>query len=298
MRLDRFVADAVGTSTSVARRLAVIGAVRHNGRRPPTPTVAVQVGDRLVVDLEALPPAPTTARLSAEDILYEDDWLVAFDKPAGLPSHATVDPNRPHLLGLATAVLAGRGDEPYLGVHHRLDRDTSGVVLFTKRREANAAVAALFAGREIDKTYVACCAGREHTPASWTVRDHLGKVGRVGKVTRYGAVRSGGDPAHTDLRVLGPAGDGAPRGNAGDGPSRRGAVGGDHWLVEARPHTGRTHQVRVHLASSGLPVVGDTLYGGPPGPRVLLHASRLRFRHPVTGDDTVISSPPPTDLTG
>jgi RluA family pseudouridine synthase len=280
-RLDRVVAEALGTSTSAARRLAVTGAVRRNGARPPSPTVLLREGDRLVVDLAALPPAPARVELSEREILYEDAWLVAFDKPAGLPSHATVDPARPHLVGLATAVLAARGPAPYLGVHHRLDRDTSGFVLFTKQRAANAAVAALFAERRIDKTYVARCAGPGHEPATWSVRDHLAKIGRAGKVNRYGAVRSGGEPAHTDLRLLG-----------------RSASGADRWLVEARPRTGRTHQVRVHLASSGLPIVGDVLYGGPPAPRVLLHAERLRFAHPFTGDDVVITSPAPGDIRG
>jgi 23S rRNA-/tRNA-specific pseudouridylate synthase len=296
MRLDRVVAAALGTSATVARRLAATGAVRRNGARPSSPTVEVRAGDRLVVDVGALPPAPPVPQLSAADILFEDDWLIAFDKPAGLPTHATIDPARPHLVGLAMALLTTRDVEPYLGVHHRLDRDTSGVVLFTKVREANAAVASLFADRHMRKTYLACCAGPGHEPPSWTVRDHLGRIGRTGKVARYGPVRSGGEPAHTDLRVLGPADAGASRTRGAD--RRRPSRDDDgRWLVEARPHTGRTHQVRVHLAGSGLPIVGDVLYGGPPGPRVLLHAARLQFRHPRTGVDTVIVSATPADLT-
>lgn len=215
-------------------------------------------------------------------MLLDDEWLIAADKPAGLPMHATADPRRAHFVGAVKAYLAARAPgsgEPYLGVHQRLDLDTSGVVLFTKDAAANAGLARQFERREIEKVYLALVKRPARLPPrAWTVSDTLGRLGR-GRMGRL-APEDRGVPAHTDFRLL--------------------EVLPHALLVEARPRTGRQHQVRVHLANAGLPILGDATYGGAtPGiPRLLLHATRLTLRHPVTGAPLAIASPPPPAFGG
>ncbi len=279
-----------GVSRSAARRAVATGGVRVNGRVERRPGALVRQGDRVDADEpRSSTPAAGAARgvravpatASPLSVVHEDAWLLIVDKPAGVAMHATLDPDRPHLHAMVEQLLRDRGvADPYVGIHHRLDRDTSGVVLFTIDRAANAGVARLFEQRRIEKRYVACVqsASGRRPAEEWTVRDHLGPVGRVGKTTRFGPVRAGGDPAHSDFRLLE-------------------ALRPDRWLVEGRPHTGRTHQLRVHLAGGGFPIVGDRLYGGPPGDRVLLHAQILRFTHPLTGAEIEVIAPVPAELT-
>ncbi len=233
-------------------------------------------------------PSPQPKLWDASRILYEDTWLIAVNKPPGLPTQPTLDATRPSVLSELKAFLQARdGENPYLVLHHRLDRDTSGVVLLTKDPKANAGVGALFSGKTAQKTYQALSLAGAACLDSWEVKNYLGEVGKVGKATQYGAVRSGGDPAHTSFRVL----------------ERLGGA----LLVEAQPHTGRTHQIRVHLAGGGFPILGDEFYGGPmfvklasgarlSFPRVLLHASSLAFSHPITQAELKITSPLPDDF--
>jgi RluA family pseudouridine synthase len=214
--------------------------------------------------------------------------LIAVDKPAGLPTQPTLDAARPSVFSELKAYLQARdGGSPYLALHHRLDRDTSGVLLLSKDPEANAGVGALFSEKTARKTYLALALWGAGRADPWEVKNHLGVVGKVGKASKYGAVRSGGDPAHTDFHVL----------------EGLGGVA----LLEATPRTGRTHQIRVHLAGCGHPILGDDFYGGPlsltlpsglrlKAPRVLLHASSLAFRHPLTNVDLTIACPLPGDF--
>ena len=137
------------------------------------------------------------------------------------------------------------------------------------------------------KTYHALAVGGASAPEEWVVENYLGEVGREGKASRFGAVRSGGDPARTSFRIL---------------ERLPGAL-----LIEASPHTGRTHQIRVHLAEGGHAILGDPFYGGPSQvrinrrgtltiPRVMLHAAALEFVHPVTPAALKITCPRPPDL--
>jgi RluA family pseudouridine synthase len=209
-------------------------------------------------------------------VLYEDDAILAVEKPAGLPTHATADPGRPHLIGLVTAYLARPANtEPYLGVHQRLDRDTSGIVLFAKAPSANPGLARAFAERKVEKTYHALTVrpGRQ-PPSRWGVRSRLAPAGK----RRMTAVGSGGQEAETRFRLI---------------ESFRGGL-----LIEARPVTGRKHQIRVHLADAGLAILGDEVYGSASGKaaRLMLHAVRLALPHPVSGEPLVIESSPPRDF--
>ncbi|HYF65054.1 MAG TPA: class I SAM-dependent methyltransferase [Herpetosiphonaceae bacterium] len=204
------------------------------------------------------------------ELLYCDDDLVAVNKPAGLPTHAPQDdPALADVVSLLKAQLGG----DYLGVHQRLDRDTSGVLLFARRPAANAALAAAFAGRSVSKRYLALVHG---TPdrRSGTISAALAPA-KNGLMQVAGLNDRRAQEAATDYAVLAHT------------PDRRLA------LLELRPHTGRTHQIRVHLLHIGHPVVGDPLYdAGRPAPRLMLHAQELRLAHP-NGGDLAIAAPPP-----
>jgi RluA family pseudouridine synthase len=226
-------------------------------------------------------PSPVT-------LLFEDDWLLAVAKPAGLPSQPTLDPSRPSMQSELKSFLKKRdGREPYLALHHRLDRDTSGVLLFVKDPKANAGVGAMFSEKTAQKTYHALCALGAGCAESWEVKNYLGEKGREGKTVKYGSVKSGGDPAQTFFKELERLAEAS--------------------LVEATPKTGRTHQIRVHLSECGHAILGDPLYGGPTTlmlpsgvrlkiSRVMLHARSLGFRHPMTNEDVLVECDWPSDF--
>jgi RluA family pseudouridine synthase len=219
------------------------------------------------------------------------------NKPPGLPTQPTLDEARANLYALLKKFLAERGDrDPYVGLHHRLDRDTSGVMLFTKRKEPNGEVGRIFQEHRAQKTYLAIVAVSERRedlargksaatgiralPKSWTVENFLGREG--GKAGKMRAVRSGGDRAITEFRCL--------------------AQVERFALVEAKPKTGRMHQIRVHLSEAGSAIVGDTTYGGLRDtrggeiPRVMLHAVALTFPHPISKLEISFTAPLPTDF--
>jgi 23S rRNA (cytosine1962-C5)-methyltransferase len=207
-------------------------------------------------------------------ILYEDEALVAVDKPAGIPSQAA-DPDQPDdLVTRLRTHLAAQGRDPYLGVHQRLDKDTSGVVVMTRRRDANPAVAAQFEGRRVDKRYLAAVKGWSRKGEA-VRRDWLapGDGGRM-RVAREG--QRGAELAVTRVRV-----------------ANRSA---DRALLDVRIETGKTHQIRVQLEHAGAPVAGDRLYGGPEASRLMLHASEIGLTHPTTGKPLRVTSPAPPEL--
>jgi 23S rRNA pseudouridine1911/1915/1917 synthase len=191
-------------------------------------------------------------------ILHERPSLLVVAKPPGVPTEPTRDPARPSVVSLLRAAL-GLPAEAFLQVPHRLDLDTSGVLLIARDRATLGALGEAFASRAIDKTYLAVVHGRPE-PREGTWSSFLGPVERSARATRFGSVRVGGKKAITDYRVL--------------------RDDGERSLVECRPRTGRTHQLRVHLSEAGHPIVGDELYGAPRGEharvgRFLLHAWRL-----------------------
>jgi 23S rRNA pseudouridine955/2504/2580 synthase len=217
-------------------------------------------------------------------VIYRDACLLAIDKPAGLPSQATPDPGRDHAVAWVERYLRHETEvtNPYVALHHRLDRDTTGVLLFATHRDANVGLSRAFSEHLAQKTYLAIVElPGAATPVSdeWTIDNFLAvkKVARSGSRTE--AVRSGGDRAITHFRIL----------------QRLPRV----LVIEALPRTGRTHQIRAHLSQSGLPIIGDKLYGAGRGPwaeRVLLHASRLELPHPVDGSSLVLESAIPEDM--
>jgi 23S rRNA pseudouridine1911/1915/1917 synthase len=294
-RLDVTLADwlpeALGRPVSKAkiRKLIMAGAVTLNGSPVRSAAVDLSPGIKVEADVDPgklfgdQPSHDKKFELTPEGILFEDADLIAVSKPPGLPSHPTVDEARDNLFIAVTRFLKKRdGDAPYLGIHHRLDRDTSGIVLFTKSRQVNTAIAESFSRHQVVKIYQALtiAPARVKVPEEWTIRHYLGKVSAKSKRAIYGAVRSGGDFAETSFRII----EHHPHGI---------------W-IEAIPKTGRTHQIRVHLAEYGLPILGDDLYRlqkiNDPAPRLMLHASQLRFPHPLTRAEISVKSPLPEDF--
>jgi 23S rRNA (cytosine1962-C5)-methyltransferase len=212
-------------------------------------------------------------------ILYEDEHLIAVDKPAGVPSQAAeVEHDDDVVARLKRYLGARRGvaaESVYLGVHQRLDRDTSGVMMFALSREANPGLARQFEGREVEKTYVAAVQGLAHLHGERVLRDRLarGTDGRM-QVVRRGDVR--GREAVTRVRVT--------------------ELRQERALVTLGCDTGRTHQLRVQLAHAGAPIAGDRWYGGPPALRLLLHARELRLAHPVTGEMLALQAQLPLEI--
>jgi 23S rRNA (cytosine1962-C5)-methyltransferase len=209
-------------------------------------------------------------------ILHEDADILVLDKPAGIPTHAP-DPSRADdVVTRLQAFLRARGDErAYLGTHQRLDTGTSGVLLFTRRKEANAAIAEQFEKRRAVKTYTACVEAPSKAlgRAGEMVLRHRLAPDKDGLMRALPGGARGGQEAVTHVRVL---------------KRHEGRT-----LVELRPETGRTHQIRVQLAAIGAPIAGDADYGGPPATRLLLHASELQIKHPSSGRTAAFRAPLP-----
>ena len=273
-RIDRVIAARGGISRGEARRALDAGGVFLDGRRCKVAGRPVRAGQRVVVNLAEGGRATAAAEpLARSRLLYADAEVAAIDKPAGVPSQPTLTTDR----GTLPELVAGLLGSPVTLVH-RLDRDTSGVTVFGRTPAAAAALAAAFREGTPEKTYLALCA-RAPAPREGRIDAALGKdPGRAG----LRRVDPRGEPAATRYRTL------------RDGPLAA--------LVEARPETGRTHQIRVHLAHLGAPLLGDARYGGPrrvgelPVPRVMLHARRLELLHPATGARLVLEAPVPEDF--
>jgi 23S rRNA pseudouridine1911/1915/1917 synthase len=278
-RLDVFLSRKLGELTrSQARRLIEDGLVTVDGRQAAKAGLTLEAGQRVQVTIpspEPTSPAPEAIPLR---IVYEDEDLLVIDKPPGLAVH----PSPGHAsYTLVNAVLAHCpqlsriGGEGRPGVVHRLDKDTSGLIIVAKNDEAHLSLARQLKERQVDKTYIALVEGRLEPPEGVIEA----AVGRHPRDRKRMAVVEGGREARTRYRVL----------REVDGRS----------LVEAQPETGRTHQIRVHFASIGHPVTGDPLYGRRGEavvPRQFLHAQRLAFRHPRTGERLELEAPLAEDL--
>jgi 23S rRNA pseudouridine1911/1915/1917 synthase len=276
-RLDLYVAHhCPEVSRSRAQRLIEEGFVTVNGR-PAKASRLLQRGDRVVVRVP--PPSPLDLEPEAIplSIVYEDDDLLVVDKPAGMAVHPGAGRSRHTLVNALLARcpdLAGVGGVLRPGIVHRLDKDTSGLILVAKNDRAHTALSRQLKERTVEKGYLALVTGRLE-PGEGVIE---GAIGRDPHNRKRMAVVEGGRPARTAYRVR-------------EHPA-------DCTLVEVTPSTGRTHQIRVHLAAVGHPVVGDAVYGRP-SPfvgRQFLHACRLGFDHPVDGRRLLFESPLPADL--
>ncbi len=291
-RLDKILLERYPDLTrSRIEGLIKAGYVRVNGALPAKPGAKVAPDD--VIELELPPPVPATPQPEQIPlaIVYEDDELIVVDKPAGLvvhpaPGHATG--TLVNALIAHAPQIASLGCRERPGIVHRLDRETSGLIVVAKTERTMLALARAFAShRDMEKTYLALCHGRPRLD-SGRIENLIGRHSVDRK--RFAIVERGGKVAITNYRVITP-------------PPVQGEAQ-PLSLIECRIETGRTHQIRIHMASLGCPVAGDKVYGKsaldrrltPPPERQLLHAWRLGFRHPVTHEALSFCSPLPADF--
>lgn len=280
--------STTGISNSKIRRLILAGAVQVNGREVRRPAFELRGHSTVTVNFDAerfffeKQPEDVAFEMSDAAVLYEDENMIFVDKPADFPVEQTITGNRANLHDAVVDYLWKRQPElrnpPYVGIMHRLDRTTSGVILFTKTRAVNKEISEVFQSHNLTKQYLAVveaprgadsrhpeqhCHPELVSGAQFTVEMIMGRVTGKSQQGKWGEVPEsrGGQYSKTDFQVL----------------KKITVEGRSCLLIECSLHTGRTHQIRVHLASRGLPILGDELYGGHPAKRLYLHASHLAF---------------------
>ncbi len=283
-RLDRWLAARLPeVSRSHVQQLVADGAVQVDAAPALKPALRLRVGQQVAIELR--PTAEARAFVPqpmALPIIYEDEHVLVIDKPAGLVVHPAAGNWSGTLLNGLLAHHAGAARLPRAGIVHRLDKDTSGLMVVAKTVPAFDALVAMIAARRVRRIYLALTRGPWRQATEVTVDAPIGRDPRQRlRMAVHPAGSTAAKPARTDVRCLA---------HSDAGP----------WaLVGCRLHTGRTHQIRVHLAWLGHPLVGDGLYGGPAAlglRRQALHATRLGLPHPVEGRWLAFDSPPPADL--
>ncbi len=276
MRLDQFLAGPI-ESRAQAQGLIEAGLVQVDGRsRPKRHRVAA--GERVRVAVPALPPVPSVSASEPFSIVHEDPYLLVVDKPAGVVVH----PARGHRTGTLAQALADRaagGEEPTrAGIVHRLDKDTSGLLVIAKSDAVHRALKLALSKRRLHREYLALVEGIP--PArSGTIEAPIGRARQDRKLMSIDSEHP--REARTHFEIV--------------------ETFAGQALLRMVLDTGRTHQIRVHLAAIGHPVCGDSAYGGSACfglQRQFLHAGRLRFEHPVTGRTLDLESDLPPDLVG
>jgi 23S rRNA pseudouridine1911/1915/1917 synthase len=278
-RLDVAVARLCDLTRAQARRLIDEGEVLVDGKAPSKAGIKLAGGEMLAVRMPAPAPATPMPEAIPLSVVYEDAHLIVVDKPAGMPVH----PGPGHSgRTLVNALLSHCPDLPGIGgvqrpgIVHRLDKDTSGLIVAAKDEKAHAGLTRQLSERRMHKTYLALVEGHLQPPEALIDAP----IGR--------------DPGHRQRMAILPSG----RGRDAQTRYRVRDYRDGYTYLEASPITGRTHQIRVHVASLGHPIVGDAVYGKPSSlvGRQFLHAWRLGFRHPVTGDEMRFDAPLAEDL--
>jgi 23S rRNA pseudouridine1911/1915/1917 synthase len=274
-RLDQVLAVPLG-SRAQAQRLIDAGNVKVDGR-VRSKRYLVRAGERIVARAPDFAPIESEGETAPYEIAFEDEHLLVVDKPAGVVVH----PARGHHTGTLSQALAhqgaGGGDPWRAGIVHRLDRDTSGLLVVAKSEEVHRALKELLAARGLRREYLALVDGRP-SARTGTVDAPIGRDRRDRTLMSINTDEPREARTHFEIERLLPA----------------------TALLHVSLETGRTHQIRVHMAAIGHPVCGDTLYGGERSyglERQFLHAARLAFEHPVTGEALDVRSELPEDLT-
>jgi len=280
LRLDQSLPrQCSGLSRTLARKLIDIGGVHISGRRVRSCSRNVKTGEEVTVYCDGLPLDPF--KLSDAHILYHDADIIALNKPAGIETQPTPARYQGTLYAALSLFLADPfrpQSQPSIGMVQRLDRDTSGVILFSISPRAHKPLTMAITAHTLQKTYLALVAGvvpdGDHEIRSLLARSHRDNCVR--------SIARGGKEAVTKYRLL--------------------AASETCSLVEVRPITGRMHQIRVHLSEAGFPLLGDNRYNGPQQlgdlfiHRHMLHARSLEFLHPLNQRSMLITSPIPDDF--
>ncbi len=281
-RLDKVLSACIdGFSRNYLRQLVEQGAVRRNGQVVVKPSARLQAGDHLEVTLQPTPQSRAFIPEAMElDVVYADDDLLVVNKPAGLVVHPAPGNWSGTLLNGLLAWDTRQTELPRAGIVHRLDKDTSGLMLVARSRPCMDALVRSIAQRDVQRQYLAIA----HRP--W-----------VGAPKRDVVAAIGRDPANRlRMAALAPGSTGAKEARTTIELLANTEQG---CLVRCSLHTGRTHQIRVHMASIGHPLLGDTTYGAPTGSaigRQALHAYRLALDHPLRGTRLEFDAPVPPDL--
>jgi 23S rRNA pseudouridine1911/1915/1917 synthase len=268
-RLDRLAARRLGISRSLVQRLIGDGLLLIDNEEA-TPSYKVRAGQRVEAQIPEEDLSPEEIPVP---VVYEDDYMLVVDKPAGLVVHPGAgNPSGTLVNALLTRGIAGGDDPSRPGVVHRLDRDTSGLMVLAKGEPAYSRLVEMMSARRVGRVYRALVVG-EGLPATGTIDSPVGRDPDNPTLMAAGV----GKPAITHFEVL--------------------AQSAGHAMLRVRLETGRTHQIRVHLSAIGHPVYADPLYGEPvSGHRLWLHAERLSFEHPVSGKALEFRSEIPEDL--
>jgi 23S rRNA pseudouridine1911/1915/1917 synthase len=280
MRLDQFLSGEIGDlSRGMIRRIIDLGGVHVAGRRVGRCSHAVKCGQQVEVYLDGRP--LDIPELAEGDMLFHDPYLLAVNKPAGMefqPTHARFKGTVYETVLRYLREKGAAGASTSLGMVQRLDRDTSGIAIFSIHPRSHAGLTAIFAERRVRKGYLALVAGHPPGPAG----QFRSLLARQHRTNRMKSVEKGGREAITRYRVI----------EEFDGAS----------LVDIEIPTGRSHQIRVHFSEAGHPLLGDTAYKGPASlnnlslPRQMLHAAALDLAHPVSGKALSIVAPLPDDM--
>lgn len=280
IRIDEYLrqvlAEAVGEncSNSKIRRLIVAGAVSVNGRTVTRPAFELRGKSKVSVIFDRdkffyeKQPDDVEFHVTDKDVLFEDENLIFINKPAFFPVEQTIVGNRANLHDALVDYLWKRNpalrNPPYVGIMHRLDRETSGVILFTKNRSVNKLVSDMFQAHDFEKKYLAVVEdkGDLKQGQTFTVEMFMGRISGKSQKGQWGKLSEsqGGQFSKTDFTVV-----------------KKCLIEEKKCLlIECNLFTGRTHQIRVHLASTGHPILGDQLYGGAVADRMYLHACKLK----------------------
>lgn len=283
-RLDEFLRRELplvfperNLSNSKIRRLIVAGCIYVNGKQVRIPSYDLFPKSKVCAEMEEekifyeKQPEDIDFELTEQNVLYEDESIIIVNKPAFLPTEGTIVESRKSMHSCVIDYLWKKNpslrNPPYVGIMHRLDRETSGVLLFTKTRTVNKAVSDMFQNHTAMKTYRAVatrlpgCIGKER----FVIENFIGRISAKSAKCKVGVLpeSKGGQTSKTEFTLVGKK--------------------NNLFYFDCRLFTGRTHQIRVHLSGAGYPLLGDTLYGGKPNSRIMLHAMCLEFPHPVTG---------------
>ncbi|MCZ6675290.1 MAG: RluA family pseudouridine synthase [Verrucomicrobia bacterium] len=285
VRADKWISGKIqDVSRSLIQKSFKEGLVKMNGK-VISKSVKLSAGDVIEFQFPEVKPLDLTPKDIPLKILFEDEHMLALDKPSGLvvhPGAGTDESTLVHaLLHYCKGQLSGIGGVERPGIVHRLDRETTGVMVVAKTDIAHRILAEAFAERKTQKEYLTLVAGVPDRLSGSILKP----IGRNPNHRHKMTVRDDGKPAHTDWEFL------------GDRP-------GPISLLRCIIHSGRTHQIRVHLSDMGFPLLGDEVYGYRPNrvelehhpDRTMLHAYRLRLKHPVTGEMLDLLTPPPVDF--
>ena len=275
--------DSKSFSNSKIRRLIVSGSVYVNGWQMKRPSFIVTKNSMITVDFDRdrfsfeKHPDDITFTMSDDDVLFETDNLIFVNKPAFFPVEQTITGKRANLHDALVDYLWKRNpslrNPPYAGIMHRLDRETSGVILFTKNRAANKEISEMFQSHDFYKEYLAAVAVSSVKKSlaqnasnlsvgyAFTVEKFMGRISSKSSKGKWGSLseKQGGQYSKTDFEIIG----------------TKKIEGTECFIIRCVLFTGRTHQIRVHLSEAGFPIFGDELYGGKKASRLYLHAQKL-----------------------